>query len=583
LTNSNRSRLISRFCALILLANLAPAKAQMTKAAPPDVQAKRSPVLAALQAELERSLKTLGTLDPPAYFIGYTVTDTQRVNVSGSNGALLNSDEGRNRWLEVSVRTGSYNLDNSHKVGERQMQGGGPGTPVPLDDDADVLRRAIWLETDKQYRVASQALIKIRTGKEVKVETAEGRAPDFSREQPHTYIGAPASIAVDRKPWEEKVRAYTKSFRASTAIINSIVTFTAQAQNAYQVTSEDTQLQFGQIRYRLELFIQGKAPDGMDIDRYYNFDWVNPADAPDDNAVYAAEATMRKELEGLVAAPINDPTVGPALLTGRAAAVFFHEVFGHRAEGHRQKDVTEGQTFSKKVGEQILPDFLSISDDTTMKKLGGQDLLGYYQFDDEGVPAQRVSLVEHGVLKNFEMSRSPLVGFPRSNGHGRRQLGATPVSRQGNLIVQSSKTVTNAQLRANLIELVKAQGKSYGLLIDDIAGGFTFTGRGQPQAFQVLPLVVYKVFADGRPDELVRGVDIVGTPLAALTKIVATGDTPEVFNGYCGAESGSVPVSAASPAILTSELEVQKKESSTDRPPILPPPAHDVVKAGGQQ
>jgi len=582
LTNSNRSRLISRFCALILLANLAPAKAQMTKAAPPDVQAKRSPVLAALQAELERSLKTLGTLDPPAYFIGYTVTDTQRVNVSGSNGALLNSDEGRNRWLEVAVRTGGYNLDNSHKVGERPMQGGGPGTPVPLDDDADVLRRAIWLETDKQYRVASQALIKIRTGKEVKVETAEGRAPDFSREQPHTYIGAPASIAVDRKPWEEKVRAYTKSFRASTAIINSIVTFTAQAQNAYQVTSEDTQLQFGQIRYRLELFIQGKAPDGMDIDRYYNFDWVNPADAPDDNAVYAAEATMRKELEGLVAAPINDPTVGPALLTGRAAAVFFHEVFGHRAEGHRQKDVTEGQTFSKKVGEQILPDFLSISDDTTMKKLGGQDLLGYYQFDDEGVPAQRVSLVEHGVLKNFEMSRSPLVGFPRSNGHGRRQLGATPVSRQGNLIIQSSKTVTNAQLRAKLIELIKAQGKSYGLLIDDIAGGFTFTGRGQPQAFQVLPLVVYKVFADGRPDELVRGVDIVGTPLAALTKIVATGDTPEVFNGYCGAESGSVPVAAASPAILTSELEVQKKESSTDRPPILPPPAHDVVKAGGQ-
>jgi len=283
-----------------------------------------------------------------------------------------------------------------------------------------------------------------------------------------------------------------------------------------------------------------------------------------------------------VAAPINDPAVGPALLTGRAAAVFFHEVFGHRAEGHRQKDVTEGQTFSKKVGEQILPDFLSITDDTTMKKLGARDLLGYYQFDDEGVPAQRVTLVDHGVLKNFEMSRSPLVGFPRSNGHGRRQLGATPVSRQGNLIVQSSKMVTNAQLRAKLLELITAQGKSFGLLIDDIAGGFTFTGRGQPQAFQVLPLVVYKVYADGRPDELVRGVDIVGTPLAALTKIVATGDTPEVFNGYCGAESGSVPVSAASPAILTSELEVQKKESSTDRPPILPPPAHDVVNAGVQ-
>ncbi len=582
MTISTRSRVNSLLFALILLGATATATVPLAQAAPPDVQAKRSPLLAALQTELERSLKTLGTLDPPAYYLSYTITDTQRVNVSGSNGALLSSDAARNRWLEVSVRTGSYNLDNSHKVGERQMQSGGPGTPVPIDDDAEVLRRAIWLETDKQYRAASEALIKIKTGKEVKVETAEGRAPDFSREQPHNFIGPLTSISVDRKPWEEKVRAYTKAFRESPAIINSIVTFTAQAQNAFQVTSEGTQLQFGQIRYRLELFIQGKAPDGMDIDRYYNFDWVNPSEAPDDKAVYAAGATMRKELEGLVAAPINDPIVGPALLTGRAAAVFFHEVFGHRAEGHRQKDVTEGQTFSKKVGEQILPSFLSITDDTTLKKLGSQDLLGYYQYDDEGVPAQRVVLVDHGVLKNFEMSRSPLTGFPNSNGHGRRQLGATPVSRQGNLIVTSSKMVTNAELRVQLIELIKAQGKPYGLLIDDIAGGFTFTGRGQPQAFQVLPLVVYKVFPDGRPDELVRGVDIVGTPLAALTKIVATGDTPEVFNGYCGAESGSVPVSAASPAILTSELEVQKKESSTDRPPILPPPAHDTVKTGGQ-
>jgi TldD protein len=552
------------------------------QAGPPDAP-KASPLIPTMKAELDRSLKALSAQDPPAYFIGYTLTDTQRATVSGSNGALLSSDEGRNRWLEVTVRTGSYELDNTHKVDGRQPPNGGPGTNAPVDDDGDVLRRVLWLETDKQYRAAAEALIKVKTGNEVKVQTEEGRAPDFSRDKPQTSIGPWVSFTLDRKPWEEKTRAYTKYFRESQAVINSIVTFTAQAQNAIQVTSEGTQLQFGQIRYRLELFIQGKAGDGMDIERYYNFDWVNPADAPDDKAVYAAAAQLRKEMEGLVVAPLNDPSVGPALLTGRAAAVFFHEVFGHRAEGHRQKDVNEGQTFAKMVGEPILPDFISVIDDTTMRKLGKDDLLGYYQFDDEGVKAQKVTLVDHGVLKNFEMSRSPLADFPVSNGHGRRQLGATPVSRQGNLIVESSKTMTNAQLRAKLVELVKQQGKPYGLLIDDIAGGFTFTGRGQPQAFQVQPLVVYKVFADGRPDELVRGVDIVGTPLAALTKIVATGDTPEVFNGYCGAESGSVPVSAAAPALLTSELEVQKKQSSTDRPPILPPPAHDGAKAGGLQ
>ncbi len=550
-------------------------------AAPHDGTAKPSPAFTAMKAELDRSMKTLGTLDPPAYYIGYTLTDSQRATVSGSNGALLQSDENRNRWLEVSVRTGSYDLDNTHKVDGKQPPNGGPGTNAPLDDDPDVLRRAIWLETDKQYRAAAEALIKIKTGKEVKVQTAEGSAPDFSREKPQDFTGPWVSFTLERKPWEQKVRNYTTYFRQSPAVINSIVTFTALAENTVQLTSEGTQLQYGQIRYRLELFIQGKASDGMDIDRYYNFDWVNPSDAPDDKAVLAASAQLRKEMEGLVVSPLNDPTVGPALLTGRAAAVFFHEVFGHRAEGHRQKDVNEGQTFAKKVGEPILPDFLSIVDDPTLKKLDKQDLLGYYQYDDEGVIGQRTVLVDHGVLKDFEMSRSPLVGFPHSNGHGRRQIGATPVSRQGNLIVESNKTVTNAELRGKLIELIKQQNKPYGLMIDDIAGGFTFTGRGQPQAFQVEPLVVYKVFADGRPDELVRGVDIVGTPLAALTKIVATGDTPEVFNGYCGAESGYVPVSAAAPAILTTELEVQKKQTSTDRPPILPPPAHDSVKPGG--
>lgn len=583
---SNRNRVVSVVAAFALLAIL-PATARLAHAAPPPTPppdtstAKRSPLLAAMQLELDRSFKVLNAQDPPAYYLGYTVTDTNRVNVSGSNGALLSSDENRNRFLEVAVRTGSYDLDNTHKVGTRQEQRGGSATPAPIDDDTEVLRRAIWLETDKQYRAAAEALIKIKTGKEVKVETAEGAAPDFTHEQPHTDIGPEVSIKVDRKPWEEKVRMYTKEFRSSPAVINSIVTFTAQAQNAYQITSEGTQLQYGQIRYRLELFIQGKAPDGMDLERYYNFDWVKPSDAPDDKAVLAAGATLRKELEGLVAAPLNEPSVTPALLTGRAAAVFFHEVFGHRAEGHRQKDASEGQTFAKKVDQPILPDFLTIIDDPTMPKLGKEDLLGFYEYDDEGVKAHRVMMVDHGVLKNFEMSRSPLVGFPHSNGHGRRQLGAFPVSRQGNLIVESSKTLTDAQLRAKLIELTKQQNKPYGLLIDDIAGGFTFTGRGQPQAFQVQPLVVYKVFADGRPDELVRGVDIVGTPLASLTKIVATGDKQEVFNGYCGAESGSVPVSAAAPAILTSELEVQKKESSTDRPPILPSPAQDAAKSGG--
>jgi TldD protein len=540
---------------------------------PPDAPAPA--VLTAMQDELGRSMEAMSPADPAAYYVSYTVSDRQFANVSGSNGALLSSTQDRARWLEVQTRVGTYQLDDTHKLGDRPPSWTSPGTTVPIDDDIPVLRREIWRETDRQYRAAAQALIKVKTSQQVQVQTAEGAAPDFSREQPHSSVGPRVEIRVDRKPWEERVRKYTTEFSKSPSVLNSIATFTALATNQYQVNSEGTKLAFGAIHYRLELFVQSKAPDGMDIERYANFDWLDPKDAPDEKAVFDGIHQLVKETEALDKAPLANPYAGPALLTGRAAAVFFHEVFGHRAEGFRQKDISEGQTFTSKVGEKILPDFISIKDDPTEATLGGQMLLGSYPFDDEGVPAVNVPLVDHGVLKTFLMSRSPLVSIPHSNGHGRRQLGFVPVARQGNLIVSSSQTQTFAAMRQKLIALVKEKGLPYGLLIDDIAGGFTFTGRGQPQAFQVTPLVVYRVFADGSPDELVRGVDIVGTPLVSLTKIVATSDKQEIFNGYCGAESGSVPVSAVAPAILISEMEFAKKETSTDRPPVLPPPAHD--------
>jgi len=573
MTPTHRARVLFRSIAIFLATGgfLAAAGA---------AQAPTPAVLVAMKDELDRSMAAMSKGDPAAYFISSTVADRQYSEVSGSNGALLTTTETRARWLEVQTRVGTYQLDDTHKLADRQPSWTSPGTSVVVDDDIPVLRREIWLETNRQYRAAGEALIKVRTSQQVQVQTAEGNAPDFSREKPHVSIGPRVEIKVDRKPWEEKVRKYTAAFSKSPEVLNSIATFTALGMNQYQVNTEGTQLAFGQVHYRLELYVQSKAPDGMDINRYANFDWLNPKDAPDDKTVFARIQVMIAETEALDKAPLVDPYAGPAMLTGRAAAVFFHEVFGHRAEGFRQKDINEGQTFTSKVGEQILPDFISIKDDPTEAALDKQMLLGNYAFDDEGVPAENVQLVDHGVLKTFLMSRSPLVNIPQSNGHGRRQLGFAPVARQGNLIVSSSKAVSNDQLRQQLIDLVKAQGKPFGLLIDDIAGGFTFTGRQQPQAFQVLPLVVYKVYADGRPDQLVRGVDIVGTPLVSLTKIVATGDTPDIFNGYCGAESGSVPVAAVAPAILISEMEVQKKETSTDKPPILPPPAHDPEDKG---
>jgi predicted Zn-dependent protease len=540
--------------------------------------------MTAMEMELDRSMKALGSADPKAYFVSYTMTDQQRVEVQGSNGALLDSHENRGRYLQVQVRVGDYKEDSTRNVGGRDRSFAG-AVPVTMEDDVPVLRRAIWLQTDRHYREGAEALLQIKTGRDVKVQSQESGAPDFSQEPPQVHSEPPASFKVDRAPWEARVRKYTEIFRGSPAVLNSIATFSALAETEYQVTSEGTRLQFGHVHFRLELFLQAKAEDGMNIERYANFDWTDKSPPPDEKTVLAQVQQLIKEAGALRTAPLVEPYAGPAMLTGRAAAVFFHEVFGHRAEGHRQKDINEGQTFARKVNQRVMPEFISIISDPTLPKQAGVELLGFYPFDDEGVKAQRVVLVEKGILKGFLMSRAPLVEFPHSNGHGRRQIGLAPVSRQSNLIIMNDdprKRVSFVQLKKMLVEEVKKQGKPFGLLIDDIAGGFTFTGRGLPQAFQVLPLVVYKVYPDGRPDELVRGVDIVGTPLLSLEKIVATGDTPEVFNGYCGAESGSVPVSAVAPPILVTEMEVQKKETSTDKPPILPHPNHDPQAKGGR-
>jgi predicted Zn-dependent protease len=241
-------------------------------------------------------------------------------------------------------------------------------------------------------------------------------------------------------------------------------------------------------------------------------------------------------------------------------------------EGHRQKDVEEGQTFAKKLGKKVLPEFLSVVDDPTLRTFNGIELNGFYEFDDQCVPAQPARLVEDGVLQTFLMSRSPARGIVRSNGHGRRQPGMDPVARMGNTILKSSKRVPFERLRQMLIEECRKQDKEFGLLFTDISGGFTTTRRWSPQAFKVIPIKVYRVYADGRPDELVRGVDIVGTPLTSFSSVLATANDPAVFNGVCGAESGSVPVSAISPSILVEQIEIEKKRKAQDRPPILAPP-----------
>jgi TldD protein len=536
----------------------------------------RDVLLSIMQKELQRATSKLGKLDPAPYFTSYSVYDVDGAVVVGSLGSLLNSTEFRRRTGNVTMRVGSTALDNTHQ--ENRYSGMRSGL-VPLQDDPDALARVLWQLTFEEYRQAAQTYLNVKTAAAVRA-SEEDTSPDFAEEEPQTHLDyAVPAFHFDRKEWEDQARRYSSHFRNYTEIYSSAVMVIAEKSQRRLVSSDGAQLETSGTMVRMMIEAETRADDGMELLRVETFQASAPDGLPGEKEVAGKIAKMASDLKALRTAPTAEPFDGPALLSGRAAAVFFHEVLGHRLEGHRQRGEQEGQTFTKRVNQQVLPQFLSVIDDPTQHSLHGLDLGGSYQYDDEGTPAERVEVIKDGILRNFLMSRMPVKGFAQSNGHGRAQVGMMATGRQGNLIVSSSHTVKDSELREKLIEEIKKQGKPYGLYFEDIQGGFTLTTRSLPQSFQILPVLVWKVYADGRADELVRGVDIVGTPLAALNRIEVTGEKTEVFNGICGAESGSVPVSAAAPAMLFSEVEVQKRAHSRVRPPILPPPMWDGSEA----
>ena len=524
-----------------------------------------------MSQELNRNFTVLKEKgDPAPYFLSYEVTEIDFRSISATLGAIEVSSGGKNRALDVSVRVGSNKLDNYRRVRNDRGQFTS-GLQLSLDDTPVAIKRRLWLETDRAYRAAAERLIRIRTNTQVRV-AAEDDSDDFSTEEAARHQQAPPPLKFSEAEWTERVRKLSARFGNYPSVLTSHVAVSAQTDTRFLVNTEGSRIEHGRGFARIVISASAKAIDGTDLSAFETFEAVDPSGLPDDKAITAAIDQVATDVTNLLHAPDGEPFVGPAIFSGRAAGVFFHEIFGHRVEGHRQKDDSEGQTFTKSIDTQVLPSFLSVVFDPTRKKVDGIDLNGWYDYDDEGVKARSVTAVDKGILKTFLMSRSPIKGIEHSNGHGRRQPGLEVVSRQSNLIVESSKAVPEARLRQMLMDEIKRQNKPYGLYFRDITGGFTTTSRAGLQAFKVIPVVVYRVYPDGRPDELIRGTDIVGTPLSSFSKILATSDKKEVFNGYCGAESGSVPVSAVAPAILVSEIETEKKAKSNDRPPLLPEP-----------
>ncbi|MBM2815635.1 MAG: peptidase modulator of gyrase [Ignavibacteria bacterium] len=538
-----------------------------------NANAKESVVLKAAEAELTRAMSELKNQPTPPYFLAYGITETHKVTITASFGKLKTNVTKRERVLDVNVRVGSYDFDNTHIIrGARFNFGGKMGAdPLPIEDDELSIRNVIWSATDRDYKDALEKFDKAKTNKAVKVREEDSSA-DFTHEEPVQKIIDANPVNVDVDYWIKRIESLSAAFSNKNWLLVGMVSFNAEIVTKYYISSEGTRLQWTEPTFRIFSSAKTKADDGMSLPLYKSYFGFEPNSLPDDATITNDINKMVVLLDNMRNAPLMNTYSGPAILSGEAAGVFFHEIFGHRVEGHRQKDPNSSQTFKNEVGKKILPDFIDVIFDPTVKTRNGREVSGYYLFDDEGINAQKVACVEKGIFGNFLMSRSPIENFSKSNGHGRRQAGYEACSRQSNLMVIPRETVSYSKLRDMLKEKCKEQNKEFGLMFDVVQGGFTFTGRTIPNAFNVNPLVVYKIFADGRPDELVRGVDLIGTPLSTFANIIAASDDLGIFNGVCGAESGGVPVSASSPSLLVSTIEVQKKAKSQAKPPVLTQP-----------
>ena len=533
-----------------------------------------------MKGELERNRTRLKLGEnPPPYFISYSVKDLTQAYVAARYGALFDDSTSRDRRVFADVRVGNHELDNS--VNEEfdfnfSLKGTSYTTrkEAPLDDDLTALRTALWLITDEKYKTGLFNLLK-KKGEAVYVVDDPKKPPSFSREQPSTYIGPVADYTFDRPRWTALVRKVSARFNEAGKIFDTDVRVTADKEVRYFVNSEGSRILTEMTFYGVHIYAVTRADDGQLLDDSRDYYGFREAELPSDARLMKDAESLIQELLALRSAPAIDPYTGPAILEAEAAGVLFHEAVGHRLEGDRMDNDAEGKTYKGQIGRAVLPSFITIVDDPTLATLGGKSLNGYYRYDDEGIPAQRVPLVEAGVLKNFLVSRHPVDGFLKSNGHGRAQLNRRPVARMANLIASSTKQVSDAELKQMLIVEAKRQGKPYGLIIRDIQGGNTNTSSFGYQAFKGIPRLVYRVDARDGKETLVRGVEVVGTPLSAVSKIVATGKTQGVFNGFCGAESGNVPVSTVAPATLLREIELQRVVEGRDRPPLLPSPASE--------
>jgi len=507
-----------------------------------------------MSEELSRSFRFLKENAVPApSFLSYEVIQVDSRSISASLGALIRDKSGKTRWLDVAARVGSPALE---------ADGQTPGAALTYEDTPAAIRHALWLETDRAYRAAAKRSTRVESGGAARVEDAAvSRYPAVRREIP------PAPPEFDASSWMNTAIEVSARFREHPRILASRVDVTVDNVTRYLTNTEGTRLIHGRGFVGVRISAESRASDGEALRLAETFEAADSDGLRNKDELIAAADRIAADLTRLLDAPAAEPFTGPAIFSARAAGAFFHELLGRRLEAGRSKTAAGPPPFA--VDGKVLPDFLSVAFDPTRRQAAGVELNGWYEYDDEGVKARRVVAVEHGVVRTLLRARSPLDGPDGSNGHGRKEPGMPVAARQSNLIVDAAGAVPEAKLRDMLIAETRRQHKPYGLFFRGVAGD-----RGALDAG-----IVYRVYPDGRPDELIRGVELAAPPAASLLGILAAGDRREALNLHSEGDSGSVPVSVVAPSILVSEIAVTRRPH-TGAPPLLPPPPLSSLPGG---
>ena len=533
---------------LLLLAMFAPsvrAQQAASKSAASD------PILQAMREELERSKSQLHMDNvPPPYYIEYRLTDMEQYQAEAAFGALREEQRAHQRYVRVVVRVGDYKQDSYYGPGV------GVSTLAPIDDDPVALRWQLWTATDAAYKNASEALAMKKAA--LRQYTSDQPFDDFAHAPAVESLEPIAKLEFDPKPWRDALEKATALFRNDLKLESLTAMVRFHTSNQYFVNSEGTVTRHGSAVYFLSEEGSTQAADGMRLQRnpYFAAASVKELPAPDE---FVASATkMIDTLKALRDAPMVDEDYrGPVLFSPDAASDIFNGMVGSNVLGKRPKPGESARTvgdYASNYKSRVLPAFLSIEDDPTLKSFAGKTLIGSYDADDEGVKAEKVDVVQDGQLVNYLLGREPIRDFPESNGHGRAAPGQSAAPNLGTLIVRSKQTLTPEQLKAKLIDLCRQDNRPFCYYVDTLGGAFE-------------PRLLYRVYPDGR-QELVRGAVFDELDTRALRNdLVAVGDDPLVGN-----REGAVPTTVIAPSVLFDDLEVKRTDAKNAKLPEYPAP-----------